>query len=544
MQRLACHVLITGLLALSLPLGASHAQRVEPAPRPAEASKAPATTPATTPGTATAPAPTPARLPADSKTTHTLNLPGRTLRFTATVGSLPVTSSSGRVLAEIAYVAYTLDNGDLRTRPVTFAFNGGPGSASTWLHLGGLGPWRLPLTPEMARPSAVPTLQVNAETWLDFTDLVFIDPVGTGYSAIVPDAPGAAAAQATTARSGPGSRDEGGPRWFYSVGGDVESLADFIQGWLKRNDRLASPKMIAGESYGGFRAPRIAHFLQRQRGVGINAMVLISPVLDFESRRAGHSPLYYVKLLPSIGAAALERKGQPVSRAALSGVESYARSEMLLDLMRGPRDTAAVDGIVRRVAEISGLPLEAVRRHGGRLTGAAYMREAYGPERRVASLYDVSMSGFDPYPTTPGSRFDDPFTTGLAAPMTSSMIELYGRLGWRLDRSYAMLSSETNRAWMWGNSPSPPESISSIRETLSLDPRLRILVTHGFTDLVTPYFASVLQLDQIPDYGETGRVSLIVYPGGHMHYSRDGSRLALRQDVEKLLSDAVRPPGQ
>lgn len=533
MQRIAFSVL-AAVLAWVIPVGAATAQRAEQAPRQIEGSKAEATK---------APAPaTAARLPADSRTSHTLNLAGRTLRFTATAGALPITNGSGRVLAEIAYVAYTLDNGDNRSRPVTFAFNGGPGSASTWLHLGGLGPWRLPLSPEMARPSAMPALLPNGETWLDFTDLVFIDPVGTGYSAIVPETPSGGSSGG--ARGGPGSRDEGGPRWFYSVGGDVESLADFIQGWLKRNDRLASPKMIAGESYGGFRAPRIAHFLQRQRGVGINAMVLISPVLDFESRRAGHTPLYYVKLLPSIGAAALERKGQPVSRPALSAVESYARGELLLDLMRGPRDASAVDNVVRRVADISGLPLEAVRRHGGRLSGAAYMREAYGSERRVASLYDVSMTGFDPYPTTPGSRFDDPFTTGLAAPMTSAMIELYGRLGWRVERSYSMLSSETNRAWVWGNSPSAPESISSMKEALSLDPRLRVLVTHGFTDLVTPYFASALQLDQIPDYGDSGRVSLIVYAGGHMHYSRDASRLALRQDAEKLLSDATRPPGQ
>ena len=537
MQRIAFNVLVA-VLALVVPLGAATAQRAEQAPRQVEGTKAEAARP---PASAT-PAPSTARLPADSRTSHTLNLPGRTLRFTATVGALPITNGSGRVLAEIAYVAYTLDNGDTRTRPVTFAFNGGPGSASTWLHLGGLGPWRLPLTPEMARPSAVPALLPNAETWLDFTDLVFIDPVGTGYSAIVPD-PQSSGAPAG-ARGGAGSRDEGGPRWFYSVGGDVESLSDFMQSWLKRSDRLAAPKMIAGESYGGFRAPRIAHFLQRQRGVGINAMVLISPVLDFESRRAGHTPLYYVKLLPSIGAAALERKGQPVSRPALSAVESYARGELLLDLMRGPRDATAVDNVVRRIADISGLPLEAVRRHGGRLSGAAYMREAYGSERRVASLYDVSMTGFDPYPTTPGSRFDDPFTTGLAAPMTSAMIELYAKLGWRVDRSYSMLSSETNRAWIWGNSPSAPEAISSMKEALSLDPRLRVLVTHGFTDLVTPYFASALQLDQIPDYGEAGRVSLIVYPGGHMHYSRDASRVALRQDAEKLLSDATRTPGQ
>ena len=504
-------------------------QRTETAPRPAEAQKSPA------------PA---ARLPPDSLTSHTVNVGSRVVRFTATAGALPISNSQGRVLAEISYVAYTLDGSERRTRPVTFAFNGGPGSASTWLHLGGLGPWRLPLTAEMARPSALPTLLPNAETWLDFTDLVFIDPVGTGYSAIVTDSAAQGAGASGGRGGGSGNREEGGPRWFYSINGDVESLAEFIQSWLKRSDRLASPKMLVGESYGGFRAPRITHLLQRQRGVGINAMVLVSPVLDFESRRGGHLPLYYVKMLPSISAAAIERKGQQVSRSSLEAAEKYARGDYLLDLMRGPRDAAAVERIVGRVADLSGLSTEAVRRHGGRLGGSAYMREVYGAERKVASLYDVSMSGFDPYPSAPGSRFDDPFTTGLNAPMTSAMIELYARLGWRVDRTYTMLSSETNRAWVWSNTPSAPESISSLKEALSLDPRLRVLVTHGFTDLVTPYLASSVLLDQLPDYGEAGRVALAVYPGGHMHYSRDGSRAALRQDAERLLADTLRTPGQ
>ena len=483
------------------------------------------------------------RLPTESRTSHALASGDRTLRFIATAGALPITNSQGRVLAEIAYTAYVLDAVESQKRPVTFAFNGGPGSASTWLHLGAFGPWRMPLTMETARPSATPTLLPNADSWLDFTDLVFIDPVGTGYSHIVNET-------SSSGAQGPGSggrganREVGGPGWFWSVGGDVESISDFILSWLTRNDRLASPKMIAGESYGGFRGPRIAQFLQRQRGVGINAMVLISPVLDFAYRRGGHQPLYFAGLLPSLGAAALERKGEVPSRTALQSVEDYARGEFLLDLMRGPRDSAAVERVVVRVAAISGLPSDTVRRYGGRFGGAAYVREVYGPSRRVASFYDVSMTGFDPYPTAPGSRFDDPFVTGIEAPMTSAMREHYRRLGWHVGRPYVIASDEATSGWIWGNSANAPESVSSIGEVLALDPRFRLLVTHGFTDTITPYLASQLLLEQLPDYGEPNRVTLNVYAGGHMHYSRDATRAALHADAAALLVEALREPAR
>ena len=486
------------------------------------------------------------RLPADSRTSHTLAVAGRTLAFTAVAGSLPISNAQGRVLAEVAYIAYTLDGQDARSRPVTFAFNGGPGSASTWLQLGALGPWRVPLTAGAAQPSAVPTLTANPDSWIEFTDLVFIDPVGTGFSAIVPELNGTSGGQgggqATAGRGGgSGNREEGGPRWFWSVNGDIESFADVIQLWLRRNDRMISPKMLVGESYGGFRAPRITQTLQRQRGIGINAMILVSPVIDFEGRRGGHSSTFYANLLPSIAAAALERRGVGPTREGLQTAEAYARGDYLTDLMRGPRDTPAVDRITAKVTELSGLAIDRVRRHGGRLSGGSYLREINEPDHRVASLYDASLTGFDPNPSAPGSSFDDPFTTGLSAPLTGAMLELYARLGWRVDRSYQMLSGETNRGWLWGNSPNAPESISALKQSLALDSRLRVLVTHGFTDLVTPYLASALLLDQLPAYGDPDRVALKVYPGGHMHYSRDASRAALRHDVQGVFEAAVTP---
>jgi hypothetical protein len=215
------------LLGLVLAATAAAAQEAPPAAGRGQRQGATARTggPATAAGASDAarPAVPQRELPADSVTVHSVDVPGRTLKFKATAGSIPLLSPGGRTLAEIAYVSYQLEGTEALKRPVTFAFNGGPGSASAWVHIGGFGPWRLPLDGPAAAPSAVPVLLPNAETWLDFTDLVFIDPVGTGFSRLTqaPDS-GAAAGPTTPAvpqggSSGGGSRAQGGPRFFYSA---------------------------------------------------------------------------------------------------------------------------------------------------------------------------------------------------------------------------------------------------------------------------------------------------------------------------------------
>src|SRR5215212_131856 len=202
------------------------------------------------------------RLPPDSITQHTLELPGRSLRFTATAGSLPVVDQGGQLQAEIGVSSYTLNGAEPGTRPVAFALNGGPGAASAYLHLLVLGPWRLPLDGPSISPSAPPALVPNGETWLDFTDLVFINPPGTGYSRVV---------------GGDQVRER-----FYSVQGDIDGLAAFVMRWLKEKNRLTSPKFFVGESYGGFRGPLLAQKLQSDQGVGFSGLVLVSPVFDFD----------------------------------------------------------------------------------------------------------------------------------------------------------------------------------------------------------------------------------------------------------------------
>ena len=224
------------------------------------------------------------RLPEDSTTKQTITVNGRTLSFTATAGSLRLFNQSGEPQADIAYTAYHLDGADPRSRPVTFFFNGGPGASSAYLQLGCAGPWRLPIDGEGATSSASPELKPNAETWLDFTDMVFVDPVDTGYSRFV---------------SGDGDTHKN----FFTVDGDVNALVVVIRRYLEKNDRLLSPKFIVGESYGGIRGPKMVRELQTQQGVGINGLILISPLLDFREF-GGTSLLQYAISLPSMAAIA------------------------------------------------------------------------------------------------------------------------------------------------------------------------------------------------------------------------------------------------
>ncbi|UVF18010.1 peptidase S10 [Microvirga terrae] len=460
-------------------------------------------------------------LPPESVTRHSLQLPGRTLSFTATAGHLTLTDPQGTPQAEIGFVAYTRDDADPATRPVTFAVNGGPGASSAYLHLLAVGPWLLPMDGPTISPSASPALVPNAETWLDFTDLVFIDPPGTGYSRVV---------------GGDPVRER-----FYSVAGDIDGIAAFVTRWLKEKNRLVSPKFFVGESYGGFRGPLLAQKLQNDQGVGFSGLVLVSPVFDFDWLEQGTAgaPWTYSALLPSLAAAKLSRTG-PVSREALGSAEAYASGEYLVDLMRGLRDKEAVDRISRRVAELSGLDPELTRRLAGRIDMRTVQRELRRGSSEIVSAYDTNVAIADPNPSSQSSRFDDPVLDAMTAPLSSAIIQhLAQTLNYKADGRYNLLNGSVNGAWRWGGGRNGPENLDELRQALSLDGRMRVLVTHGFTDLVTPYYASQLLLNQLPELGPQPRVTLSVYEGGHMFYSRQASRQAFKADVQRLFDEAL-----
>ncbi|HEX4112600.1 MAG TPA: peptidase S10 [Stellaceae bacterium] len=455
------------------------------------------------------------RLPADSVTKHSVTLPGRTLNFKAMAGTIMLrNASTGDDVAEVAYIAYQLDGADVAKRPVTFVFNGGPGAGSAWLQLGALGPWRLPLTQGTIAPSASPALVANDDTWLDFTDLVFVDPPGTGYSEIV---------------GGEEARKN-----LYSVRGDIDALAVVIRRWLADNERLPSPKFIVGESYGGYRGPRLAQVLATDQGVGISGLVLISPALDMSGRSAD-DPLTWAIRLPSFAAVAREHNG-PVTRAQLADAERYASGDYLLDFLRGPRDTAAVARMVDRVSALTGLDPALVRRMHGRIDKGTFLREFDRAHGKVGAYYDATITAYDPSPESKYDLWLDPVAEGFDPPMASAMMDLYARrLGWKIDARYEMLNKDVGRAWDWGHDHNALNAIPALKRMLALDPNFRVLVVQGLTDLQVPYFGTELLLDQIPDYGAPGRVAFKVYGGGHMLYTRDASRKAMRDDALRLI---------
>ncbi|MBI3436602.1 MAG: peptidase S10 [Proteobacteria bacterium] len=455
------------------------------------------------------------RLPADVRSTHTITLADRSLTFQAIAGSLPINDGEGKLQAEIAFTAFLADAAGDARRPVSFVVNGGPGAASAYLNLGAMGPWRLAL--EALTPSTIAPTQPNAETWLDFTDLVFIDPAGAGYSRLASDS-------------------EKLRRDFWSVEGDAEALAVFMRKWITAFGRARSPVFIVGESYGGFRAPLVAEQLREKQNVGVRGLIMISPVLDFGWRGGGrHVPLAFVSRLPSMAAAAREQR-EKFDRAALREVEDYAVGEYLRDLMRGEGDAAAVARISARVAAYTGLDFALVRRLAGRIDMRTFQRELRRSDGLVASAYDASVTGLDPEPNAARSRFSDPFLSAIHAPLANAAVAQYrDKLGWRTEERYHLLNNAVSSQWVWGRGRTAPQVVDELRGLLAADSSSRVLVAHGASDLVTPYFESQLIIDQLPAYGAADRLRLAVYGGGHMFYSREASRRALREDARSLM---------
>jgi carboxypeptidase C (cathepsin A) len=463
-----------------------------------------------------------APMPADVTTEQHITLPGRTLKYHVTAGSLPLKNAKGEHKADIFYIAYTLDAGKpAADRPITFAFNGGPGAASAYLHLGALGPRRLAFGNQGDSPSSPPKLQDNPDTWLDFTDLVFIDPVGTGYSSTL-------------------SGSEEDNKAYWGVSQDVDSLSGFIMHYLTKTGRLTSPHYLVGESYGGFRGPKIAHHLQTVEGVGVSGVILLSPAIDFTFLTGSDiSLLPEMATLPSLAAVALAAQG-PVTPEQLKPVEQYAEGDYLLDLAHGRGDPGAADRVAQKVAGLIGLDPRLVKRLGGQIDFHTYARERRRDEGLVSSYYDGTLTGYDAFPDDAESHFEDPILQGTLAPVTSAIVDyIQTTLGYKIDQPYTLLNLTANGKWDWnvsshGGEPQTPSALDDLKQALALDPRLRVLIAHGMFDTITPYFATRYLIDHIPAYGNADRLQLRVYPGGHMHYTRDASRALLRADAMKL----------
>jgi carboxypeptidase C (cathepsin A) len=454
-------------------------------------------------------------LPADAHVAQSIQLEGKPLHYTVTVGTLPVYDKDGKKSGEVVCTAYTLE-GD--SRAVTFALNGGPGAASVYLNLGAIGPKRIRFGDEGDSPSDPATLLDNPGTWLDFTDLVFIDPIGTGFSRSLVSA------------------DET-KKQFYSTDADIHYLSRIVYDWLVKNGRLSSRKYLVGESYGGYRGPRIAHYLQSQLGVALNGVVLVSPYLNPTLDENGDvSPMPWMLTLPSITAAHLERVHK-LTPEAMAQVIAYTRGDYVTDLLKGRSDPEATPRIVKRVTEMTGLEEEFVRRAGGRLDIGAYLREIFREQGKVGSVYDSNVTSYDPFPFAPGQRSGDPILESIIAPTTTAMVDFVTRVvGWKTDARYNALNYEVNNQWDVDSRALRGGAVDDLRQAVAADPKLRVLIAHGWNDLSCPFMGSVLTVDQMPVMGDATRIAVREYAGGHMFYSRADSQALLRKNVQEMFT--------
>jgi len=453
-------------------------------------------------------------LPADAHVQQSIEMGGKTLKYTVTVGALPVRDGDGKTSGQVVITGYTVEGAN---RPVTFALNGGPGASSVYLNFGAIGPKHLQAGNEGDSPSDPTVLSDNPGTWLDFTDLVFIDPVGTGFSrASVPESDA--------------------KKLFYSTTPDIEYLSRIIYDWLVKNDRLGSRKYLVGESYGGFRGPRVTHYLQSQLGVALNGVVLVSPYLNPSIEDDGDlSPVPWMMTLPSITAAHLERTGK-LTPEAMADVIGYTRGDYATALLKGRSDPDATQKMIAHVTELTGLEPSFVKYSGGRIDTGAYLREVFREQGKLGSVYDSNVTSFDPFPFAPEQRSNDPILASIVAPMTTAMVDFVTRtVGWKVDARYNALSYDVNRLWNRGDDLRAG-AVSQLREAVAADPKLRVLIVHGWNDLSCPFMGSVLTVDQIPVMGDPTRVAVREYPGGHMFYTRPTSRDALRKDVMDMYS--------
>ncbi|HYF87855.1 S10 family peptidase [Azospirillum sp.] len=461
--------------------------------------------------------------PQRSVTRHGLPLPGGALAYSATAEFLPLRDGAREELAaRIFTVSYTADPKSPADgpRPVTFVFNGGPGAASAYMHLGAAGPKVVAFGPDGTLPPPPAALVDNPDSWLAFTDLVFVDPVGTGFSRAV-------------------KPDETEKR-FWSVDGDARAMAEIVRLWLTRQGRWSSPTFLAGESYGGFRIAKMADELIDQVGLAVNGLILVSPVVDFAAIDEDGILGPAWKLPPMAAAAALGRRPGTPEQAA-EAAERFALGPYLAGL--AGLDYGRLDAgqdVFAEVARITGLPVEIVRRQRGRVPMGVFTRELLRDQGRILSIYDGTFTAADPDPGAARIPFD-PFLKGTVPTYTTAFAAYaHDALGVRTDAPYRLLSDRVNRNWEWPRM-SVPSAVDALQTALTLQPALRVLIVHGRTDLITPYMASrwVASRLELPA-GERDRVAVTVHPGGHMMYTRAEGRAALAADARALVEESLR----
>ncbi len=457
--------------------------------------------------------------PADdlAVTHHEINAGGTTLRYTATAGRMVLRKEQygeefggHQATAEVFVVSYTLDDADPATRPVTFAFNGGPGSSSAWLHLGLLGPRRVLSGDAGALLPPPYALADNEETLLRHSDLVFIDPVSTGYSRPV---------------------NGGKPADFHGYSADLESVGEVIRLWLTRGDRWMSPKYLCGESYGTTRSAGLSRYLQEKFGMYLNGVMLISSVLDFGTVMftAGNDDafVYYLPTYAAIAHYHGLHPGRPL-REVLDEAEAYAQRDYLWALGRGSRLSAEERAeAIRRVAALTGLSEDYVDRVNLRPEHVRFFTELLRSQRRTTGRLDGRFTGWD---TDYGREqwSNDPSMDAITGPYAAALNHyVRGELEYRSDLPYEVLTDRV-QPWSYKEFEGAHTFVSDkLAAAMRANPDMRVHVACGYYDGATPYYAAEHSFAHLAIPPElAGNIEFAYYEAGHMMYVHEPSRLA------------------
>lgn len=455
-----------------------------------------------------------------SVTKHSVEIGGRTIEYTATAGLITLFEEDGTEKARVFYIAYTKDGvGDVSERPLTFSFNGGPGSSSVWLHLGAFGPRRVEMGDAGALTAPPYGLVDNEHSILDLTDLVFIDPVTTGYS-----------------RAVPGESD----KQFHGLDEDIQSVAEVIRLYVTRNGRWGSPKFLAGESYGTTRAAGLSSHLQARHGMFLNGLVLVSSVLDFSTIRfrTGHD-LPHVLFLPSFAATAhyhgaldAEYQGRGLEEF-LDEVEAFAIEEYAPVLLKGASASEAERrGVAERVARYTGVPVENVLQNNLRLEIFRFTKDLKRDDRRTVGRLDSRFLGIDR--DAGGERWEyDPSMSAIMGPYTGALnAYVRGELGFESELPYEILTGRVH-PWSYDRFNNAfVQTAEPLRSAMTQNEFLRVFVANGYYDLATPYFATEHTFNNLMlDESLRGNVEMDYYPAGHMMYVHLPSLAKLKRDI-------------
>ncbi|UCF61411.1 MAG: hypothetical protein JSV37_01670 [Anaerolineaceae bacterium] len=469
-----------------------------------------------------------------SETKHTVTIDGKEIKYTATAGTLllkeEVREEEGDIeqpKATIFFIAYTMDDvEDLSTRPLTFSFNGGPGSSSVWLHLGLLGPRRVFLDDEGRAPPPPYHLVDNDHSLLDQTDLVFIDPVSTGYS-----------------RAVPGEK----PEQFHDFTKDIESVGEFIRLYTTRYKRWSSPKFIIGESYGTTRAAGLADHLLERHGLFLNGLMLVSSALNFQDFHfiVGND-LPYTLFLPTYTATAwyhgkLTEELQKDLPRTLADVEAFALGDYTLALMKGaelPEDERGV--IIDKLAHYTGLPREYIARTNMRIEIQRFIKELLRDERAMVGRLDSRFKGMDRDAAGEKPEYD-PSYINIQGPYTACLNDYVRReLGYESDLPYEIL---TGRVMPWNYDKYQNQYVNvaeMLRSAMTKNPSMKVFVANGYYDLATPYFATRYTFNHLGLEDELqANISMGYYESGHMMYIHGPSLIKQKAELAHFIQSAV-----